>query len=69
MQLEIYKRWEKKVKTIKSFDNFIIQTLGLYFTVVENYTYLYEKLKALKADVTLTDYVYILEVKKKYAAL
>jgi len=24
MQLEIYKRWEKKVKAIKSFDNLVI---------------------------------------------
>ncbi len=37
--------------------------------MVENYTSLYEKLKALKADIAPTDYVYVLEVKKKYATL
>ncbi len=69
MQLKIYKRWEKKVKAIKSLDNLVIQTLGLYFIVVENYTSLYEKFKALKADVAPTDYACVLEVKKKYAVL
>ncbi len=69
MQLETYRRWEKKVKAIKSLDNFVIQTLGPYFTVVENCISLYEKFKALKADVAPTDYAYVLEVKKKYAAL
>jgi len=69
IQLETYRRWEKKVKAIKSFDSLVIQTLGLYFAVVENCTSLYEKLKALKADVAPTDYACILEVKKKYATL
>ena len=46
-----------------------MQTLGPYFAVVENCTSLYEKLKALKADVAPTDYARVLEVKKKYAAL
>ncbi len=69
MQLEIYRRWEKKVKAIKSFDNLIIQTFGPYFTMVENYISLYEKLKSLKTDMASIDYVYVLEVKKKYAAL
>ncbi len=46
-----------------------MQTLGPYFAVVENYTSLYKKLKALKADVAPTDYAHVLEVKKKYAAL
>ncbi len=69
MQLKTYKRWEKKIKTIKSLDNLVIQTLGPYFTMVENCTNLYKKLKALKADVTSTDYACILEVKKKYATL
>ena len=69
MQLETYKRWKKKVKAIKSLDNFVIQTFGPYFAVVENCTSLYEKLKALKADIAPTDYVYVLEVKKKYATL
>ena len=69
MQLEIYRRWKKKIKAIKSLDNFVIQIFGLYFIMVENYINLYEKLKVLKADVASTDYVYILKVKKKYAAL
>src|SRR6266566_8575030 len=69
MQLEIYRRWEKKVKAIKSLDNLVIQTLGPYFAVVENCISLYEKLKALKADMAPTDYARVLEVKKKYAAL
>jgi len=68
MQLERYRHWEKKVKATKSLDNLVIQTLGPYFTVVENYTSLYEKLKALKADVVPTDYTRILKIKKKYAA-
>ena len=38
MQLEKYRRWEKKVKAIKSFDNHIIQTLGPHFSVFENCT-------------------------------
>ncbi len=37
--------------------------------MVENYISLYEKLKALKADMAPTDYARVLEVKKKYAAL
>ncbi len=37
--------------------------------MVENCTSLYEKLKALKADVAFTDYAYVLKVKKKYATL
>ncbi len=69
MQLENYKRWKKKIKAIKSLDSLVIQTLGFYFAVVENYTSLYEKLKALKADVASMDYACVLEVKKKYAAL
>ncbi len=69
MQLERYRRWEKKVKAIKSLDNFVIQIFGPYFAVVENCISLYEKFKALKADIALTDYVYVLEVKKKYIAL
>ncbi len=55
IQLETYRRWEKKVKAIKSLDSLVIQTLGPYFAVVENCTSLYEKLKALKADVAPTD--------------
>jgi len=69
IQLETYRRWKKKVKAIKSLDSLIIQTLGSYFAVVENCISLYEKLKALKADVAPTDYACVLEVKKKYAAL
>ena len=65
----MYRRWEKKVKAIKSLDSLVIQTFGPYFAVVENCTNLYEKLKALKADVASTDYACILEVKKKYATL
>jgi len=37
--------------------------------VVENCTSLYEKLKALKADVAFMDYARVLEVKKKYTTL
>ncbi len=37
--------------------------------MVENCINLYEKLKALKADVVLTDYAHVLKVKKKYATL
>ncbi len=69
MQLETYRRWEKKIKAIKSLDNLVIQTLGPYFTMIENYISLYKKLKALKADVAPTDYAYVLEVKKKYTTL
>ena len=69
MQLERYRRWEKKVKAIKSLDNLVIQTLGPYFAVVENCTSLYKKLKVLKADMAFTDYIYILKVKKNYVAL
>ncbi len=69
MQLEIYRRWEKKVKAIKSLDNLVMQIFGPYFAVVENCTSLYEKLKALKADVAPTDYARVLEVKKKYVTL
>ena len=65
----MYRRWKKKVKAIKSLDSLVIQTLGPYFTIVENCISLYEKLKTLKTDVASTDYAHILEVKKKYAAL
>ncbi len=37
--------------------------------MVKNCINLYEKFKTLKADIALTDYAYILKVKKKYAAL
>src|SRR6266566_7105540 len=37
--------------------------------MVENCISLYEKLKALKADMAPTDYARVLEVKKKYAIL
>ena len=37
--------------------------------MVENCINLYEKLKALKADIASTDYIHILKVKKKYATL
>jgi len=69
IQLETYRCWEKKVKAIKSLDSLVIQILGPYFAIIENYTNLYEKLKALKADMAPTDYTRVLKVKKKYAAL
>ncbi len=69
MQLENYRRWEKKVKAIKSFDNLVMQTFDPYFAVVENCISLYEKFKALKVDVVPTDYARVLEVKKRYVAL
>ena len=37
--------------------------------MVENCISLYEKFKALKADMASTDYIYVLKVKKKYIAL
>ena len=37
--------------------------------MVENYTSLYEKFKALKADVAPMDYVRILKIKKKICNL
>ncbi len=37
--------------------------------MVENCINLYEKLKALKADIAPTDYAYVLKVQKKYVTL
>ncbi len=69
MQLELYRRWEKKVKAIKTLDDHVIKILGPHFKVVENYTSLHVKLKALKADIAPTDYARILEIKREYDAL
>ena len=63
------KQWRNQMTAIDAINNYVLQTLGPYFGVVETYNTLQERVKALKEHVAPTDYTRRLEIEQAFDSL